>query len=278
LLAVSPYTRRSFGVASSPIGTRPPIAPMILDSHAMADLLPNSDDDDCAASDDVHFDHANMNKPPLHQQHQQISHQQNQLHQQQQHSQPPSFNDLVKRSTRFITAVPAAEVLVKVQTILEECKALKTATPAGVIGRIDLNWNNFKLEMWGIDDTPFCALQLYQFSSDMSPSPSSLSFVTNDGTATTTSPSFSFTSPSLSPHALTARSIQMPGLATPPELFLAEFVRGQIEIFAFKRFYEWLRQQLCVLVKRDYTAMNLFEPSISPKVDYQLLQRFQKNM
>ena len=32
----------------------------------------------------------------------------------------PTFNDSVKRSTRFITAVPAAEVLSKIESILEQ--------------------------------------------------------------------------------------------------------------------------------------------------------------
>ena len=36
--------------------------------------------------------------------------------------QPPSFSDLVKRSTRFITSVPAADVLQKVMCVLESCR------------------------------------------------------------------------------------------------------------------------------------------------------------
>jgi hypothetical protein len=44
---------------------------------------------------------------------------------------------------------------------------------------------------------------------------------------------------------------------------LVEFVRGQLEIFAFKRFYEWIRQRVSELVKRDY-AFNLFDQSGSP--------------
>jgi hypothetical protein len=47
------------------------------------------------------------------------------------------------------------------------------------------------------------------------------------------------------------------------QLFLAEFVRGQLEIFAFKRFYQWVRQRLSQLVKRDY-AFKLLDQQGSP--------------
>jgi hypothetical protein len=48
------------------------------------------------------------------------------------------------------------------------------------------------------------------------------------------------------------------------QLFLVEFVRGQLEIFAFKRFYQWVRLKLSELVKRDY-AVNFFDQAASPK-------------
>ena len=50
----------------------------------------------------------------------------------------------------------------------------------------------------------------------------------------------------------------------PQQLFLAEFVRAQLEIFAFKRFYQWVRQRLSELVKKDY-AIHLFDQASSPK-------------
>jgi hypothetical protein len=46
-------------------------------------------------------------------------------------------------------------------------------------------------------------------------------------------------------------------------LYLVEFVRGQLEIFPFKRFYEWIRQRISELVKRDY-AWDLFDQAGSP--------------
>jgi hypothetical protein len=47
------------------------------------------------------------------------------------------------------------------------------------------------------------------------------------------------------------------------QLFVVEFVRERLEIFAFKRFYEWVRQRLSQLVKRDY-AFKTFDPASSP--------------
>lgn len=264
-IADSPYNRRGFDLASSPLGTRPPIAPLMFDSPVMVDLLPNSDDE----SESTTTTHGKSNTSPL--------------PMQMNSGQPPSFNELVKRSTRFITAVPAAEVLLKVQTILEDCKTQRTHTFIGLIGRIDLNWTNFKLEIWGLEDIhapPICALQLFQLSSDaarsfsLSPSTSSSSLAI-PYTTSNTLPTLIEAMPN-SLHSNSSASIVMHGGPPVPGLFLVEFVRGQIDIFAFKRFYDWLRQQLSVLVKRDYSAFNLFEPSISPKVDYQLLHGFQQ--
>jgi hypothetical protein len=61
-----------------------------------------------------------------------------------------------------------------------------------------------------------------------------------------------------------------------PTLFLVEFIRGQLEIFAFKRFYQWVRQRLSELVKRDY-AFKLFEQAASPMVDSTFIQRYHQN-
>ena len=165
---------------------------------------------------------------------------------------PPSFSDSVKRSTRFITAVPAAEVLEKVERVLEECKFQKVLTPIGVIGKIELQWQSFRLEVWGADvnGPPLCALQLYQMSADVASTPTSPSHLLemhNDG-----------------------------GGMLPRQLFLVEFVRGQLEIFAHKRFYQWVRTQISELVKRDY-AYKFLDSSQSPMVDSFLLQRYQSS-
>jgi serine/threonine protein kinase len=142
---------------------------------------------------------------------------------------PPSFHDMVKRSTRFITSVPAQDVLHTVNSILEECRTKKTLCPVGLIGRVELHWDSYSVEVWGAENVsgpPLCSLHLYQLSESICP-------------------------PS-------------PSRIQPPmqQLFLVEFVRGQLEIFAFKRFYEWLRQNVAELVKRDYTS-NLFDLAAS---------------
>mmetsp|Transcript_15470 Transcript_15470/g.25758 ORF Transcript_15470/g.25758 Transcript_15470/m.25758 type:complete len:1106 (+) Transcript_15470:211-3528(+) len=163
---------------------------------------------------------------------------------------PPSFHDAVKRSTRFITSVPAEEVLETVDSILEQCRLHRTASPIGVIGRVELYWESYRLDVWGADasDTspPLCSLHLYQLPNTAHSTPGSPIRLQAAGGISTT------------PGSLGG----LPGGANAP-LFLVEFVRGQLEIFAFKRFYEWIRQRVSELVKRDY-AFNLFDQSGSP--------------
>lgn len=169
---------------------------------------------------------------------------------------PPSFNDLVKRSTRFITAVPAAEVLEKVECVLEECRFQKTQTPIGLIGKIEMYWPSFRLEVWGTDvnGPPLCALQLYQLPVDLA-------------SATPTSPSRLL--------EMMQSDSGLGGLETATrQLILVEFVRGQLEIFAFKRFYQWVRQKVSELVKRDY-SYKFLDSSASPMIDSYLLAKYQ---
>ena len=68
-------------------------------------------------------------------------------------SNPPSFSDLVKRSTRFITAVPAADVLDKLLCVLESCQAEKIITAVGYISRVELIVENYRIEVWGSEDS-----------------------------------------------------------------------------------------------------------------------------
>ena len=165
---------------------------------------------------------------------------------------PPSFSDLVKRSTRFITAVPATEVMEKVERLLEECRFQKTQTPIGYIGKIEVHWNEFRVEVWGLDVSgpPLCALQLYQMPADAS------------------------SSTPLSPSRLMAmygEPQQQQQMAAPiRQLFLVEFIRGQLEIFTHKRLYTWIRQRISELVKREYSYSFL---DASPLVDSTLLAR-----
>jgi hypothetical protein len=186
-----------------------------------------------------------------------------------------NFTDVVKRSTRFITSVPAAEVLSKIEAILQEVRVNRIETPAGYITGVDLNWEHFRLEVYGQDSSvphpssnqghttpgmnasqPICALQLYQMPNNSSNSHS---------IAASPSPMNGFLqSPSQSCGSwYMASSLGAAAGAEPAPLIMVEFIRGQIEIFGFKRFYQWVRLRLSELVKKDY-AMSLFDQAASP--------------
>jgi hypothetical protein len=169
---------------------------------------------------------------------------------------PPSFIDSVKRSTRFITAVPAADVLSKVEAILSKVRLDKTDTPIGLIGKVELNWDLYRLEVWGHDvhGPALVSLQLYQL-----PQSSCTSSPDRGGLFAS-----SYESPQIGSLSSSYRALDAMQSFIPQPLYLAEFVRAQLEIFAFKRFYQWVRLKLSELVKRDY-AIHLFEQAASPK-------------
>lgn len=185
------------------------------------------------------------------------SHSNNSAHSDGRQVHPPSFTDSVKRSTRFITAVPASDVLSKVEAILNKVKCDRAETPIGLIGKVELNWDLYRLEVWGSDvhGPALVSLQLYQmpFNSSVTASPDRSGLFSNADSPSIGSLSSSYR----------AMDMNMPGYI-PQQLYLAEFVRAQLEIFAFKRFYQWVRQKLSELVKKDY-AINLFEQAASPK-------------
>ena len=166
------------------------------------------------------------------------------------HFQPPSFNDLVKRSTRFITAVPPTDVLDKIETILEDVKFQRTVTPIGFIGKVELNWDRFCLEVWGLEThgPALCAIYIYQIPPHQNNDivPGSLAHTIHGNGNVNTSVGGGTGS-----------------FGDGQTMHLVEFVRGQLEIFAFKRFYQWVRQKLCELVKRDY-ALKFFDQASSP--------------
>ncbi|CAE7544780.1 unnamed protein product, partial [Symbiodinium microadriaticum] len=176
-----------------------------------------------------------------------------QQHMHQQHMHPPSFHDAVKRSTRFITSVPAAEVLEKVESILEQCRVHRTSSPIGLIGRVEVHWESYHLDVWGVHEAgagnpPLCSLHLYQLPSSTPPISPARDILGDVSLGS-------------SPNMLGSSFGLAPSL--PQQLYLVEFVRGQLEIFQFKRFYEWVRQKVSELVKRDY-AFNCFDQAGSP--------------
>jgi hypothetical protein len=210
----------------------PPLAPITQISTDMSDLIKINDDDEeelPRGARSMELPRPGLDIPSTNGNNQ---------------SNPPNFSDLVKRSTRFMTAVPAAEVLDKFEQILEEYRFKRVQTPIGLIGKIELHWEIFRLEVWGSDTNgpPLCALQLYL----MPPNNNSPSLAVSPG---------SFGLPSQS-------------------LYMVEFIRGQLEIFAFKRFYESLRQKISELVKRDY-AFKLFDQAASPLVESFLRRQFE---
>jgi serine/threonine protein kinase len=194
---------------------------------------------------------------------------------------PPSFIDSVKKSTRFITAVPAIEVLMKVDAILTSVKNDLIETPIGIIGKVELNWSLYRLEVWGMDiyGPAVCALQLYQLPENTPLSPArtfsigSYNAINNNngingigcssGSYGGMSGNNNNCSTSLSNSYRLSDQLNILNM-NPQPLFLVEFIRAQIEIFAFKRFYQWVRYKLSELVKRDYN-IHLFEQAASPK-------------
>lgn len=209
---------------------------------------------------------------------------------------PPHFSDLVKRSSRFITAVPAGDVLDKVEGLLEHHRQQRTATPIGIIGRVSLHWETYRLEVWGADvnGPSLCALQLYRLPSGTAvcslgtsplrhshevgscvthdsrsgaPGPIQFPLLEGEVIPSSSSPTPSHINPR---YGGLPQFRASPDTAEEPMLFLVEFLRGQLDIFAFKRFYQWVRLRLSELVKRDY-SFKLFDQAASPMYVYDFL-------
>lgn len=164
---------------------------------------------------------------------------------------PPSFHDAVKKSTRFITAVPADEVLTTVERMLLSA----SDTPLGKIERVELDWSSFCLQVWAADSVSgpaTCALQVYLMPLSTPSSPDRHTPCNSLG--------------SWYPGTLMFASSSTQTIQT---LFLVEFVRGSCEIFIFKRFYLWVRKRLSELVKRDYD-LKLFDQAGSPMYAFNL--------
>ncbi len=195
---------------------------------------------------------------------------------------PPAFNDRVKRSTRFLTAVPANVILEQVERILDEVCRSRMETPAGCIGRVAVDWNRCRLEVWDRADMQgpvIFALQLYRIppgsgmhgisysynTSSIPCSPDRLSYSNQAYPSTYGSMIGSYLTPAASPGAWfeSSGAVSAVAISASQELFLVEFIRGQLEIFAFKRFYQYIRERLSDFVKKDYVCKQ-FDPAASP--------------
>lgn len=110
----------------------------------------------------------------------------------------PMFKDVVKRSTRFTTAVPASEVLHKIHDIIENDPnpMLRESAPP----KVSADWNAFKLDV-SRDDVCIFTVRVFQLRAG---------------------------------------------------LYMVEFLRGHLDTFQFKRFYESIRRKLSEVVKNDY--------------------------
>jgi serine/threonine protein kinase len=201
----------------------------------------------------------------------------------------PAFSDSVKRSTRFLTMVPATVLLQQVQQILEDVCKQHIETPAGYIGKVVVDWERYRVEVWDINvhGPAIFALQLYQIPAESGISASSYSYATSTNSFPSSPDRYSFQSSSNSSNSnnnnvynpagsytYTTTSYITPSASPgswltnttsvlPQEVFLVEFIRGQLEIFAFKRFYQYIRQKLSDFVKKDY-IFKQFDIASSP--------------
>ena len=98
----------------------------------------------------------------------------------------PLFHDLVKRSTRFSTAVPAAEVLEAISTVIEKDPFPMKAPFRQIRQRAKIDWDQYVLEVIR-GGTAICTVRIYLMRSG---------------------------------------------------LYMVDFLRGSLDIFEFKRFYE----------------------------------------
>jgi hypothetical protein len=235
-------SRDSIGGIHMSGGNKPPLAPAAFTATPSIDDLITSDDESHGSSDSNSVDKSP--RSPM--------------------NQPPSFVDSVKRSTRFITAVPAADVLIKMECILETCRAERVLIPGvGYIGKVVLNWQVFSLEVYDCNGGIMGSIHIYQlpssYSINYSSSPSKSNGLFGMVSASPSKPPL-FGSPVFRGDSF------MNSFNPQPDYFLVEFVRCQMEIFTFKRFYQWIRHELSALVKRDY-AITLFDQyGASPKI------------
>jgi hypothetical protein len=238
----------------------PPILPAqyLSNTSTVRDLLPiNCEDDDdgelSVPTTPHHQSAGSALTSPFHRSHDTLSSNSNGVGVTSSRSNIPAFHDMVKRSTRFTTTVPASDVLLKVNTILEDFQKDKLESPAGYIDRVELNWENYRIEVFGIEypHVALCALQIYQIPSTTQ---GSYPFGSPEGTRDY----LQFQSPPTTAASSLFSTSLSSGSMMPAQLLMVEFVRGQLDIFAFKRFYQYIRVKLSELVKRDY-AMSFFQ-------------------
>jgi hypothetical protein len=174
--------------------------------------------------------------------------------------------------------------------ILELVKSQKTITPLGLITKVEVNKERFQIEVSGVDskcNVFLCSVQIFRLPDDFLNTKNSANNNNNNNNMNPLSPEFNnnnsftnntnnikkisnieniFNSPNFSyqssPSISTSYAYlqQQQQLQQQQEQNLVEFLRGQMDIFKFKRFYNWIRSELNTLVKKDYTC-NSFDHS-----------------
>jgi len=118
----------------------------------------------------------------------------------------PMFQDLVKRSTRFITAVPAGEILRMISNIIAVDPYDRLPYPfVDENQQVHVNYETYKLDI-RVGKIRLCTVRVYLMRSG---------------------------------------------------LYMVEFLRGQLDMFEFKRYYEDLRDKLSAVVRSDYSLQLL---------------------
>lgn len=137
----------------------------------------------------------------------------------QQQGLPPAFRDHVARSTRFITNVPATAVLQKISSIINADPHPLPYPYRNITQKAVVHWAEYKLEVWR-GCMLVCTVQVFLMRQQ--------------------------------------NRAGAPGPNSSQGSYLVEFMRGQIDIFHFKRIYESVRRELSALVKQDY-ALSFLE-------------------
>ncbi|KAG5178841.1 hypothetical protein JKP88DRAFT_350214 [Tribonema minus] len=135
----------------------------------------------------------------------------------------------VARSSRFTTNVPATEVLRKVSAIINEDPHPLPYPYQKITQKAVVHWRDFRLEVMR-GGVLVCTVQIYLMR------PAAAQGRQYDK------------------EVLSCGGGGQGGSCT--GLYMVEFLRGQIDIFLFKRLYEGVRKQLSTLVKHDYRLMD----------------------
>jgi hypothetical protein len=143
---------------------------------------------------------------------------------------PPTFSDLVRRSTRFVTSVPAAAVLCGLEDIvLNGDVAVPYPYDAASAIDVALAWEDYRLDVHWAGELVYSVHV----------------FLLRPPSGGNTSPSGGGSDPGAAG-------------ASGPEQFMVEFRRGNMDIFVFKRYYEAVVDRLQQALYGDQAHTSAF--------------------